>query len=177
MTTKDPIKLNKAKELERIKTNAKKALIALTAADYNAVELMNRDLLDYKQGSAMSKYFLRVLAPLRELIEYLENFDNPGLSIDRGQMAAAIAETYQKYFIDREVSAGVPFILYNTETGRVFGQPSVLPLRDSDLFITKLTENCFGDNVSSAADIEYFLTKVSPEWLEDLINNSDIKGR
>lgn len=83
-------------------------------------------------------------------------------------LAAAIAETYQKYFIDREVSAGVPFILYNTETGRVFGQPSALPLRDSDIFITKLTENCFGDNVSSAADIEYFLTKVSPEWLDNM---------
>jgi len=90
---------------------------------------------------------------------------------------AEIGAGFFKYFIDREVSAGVPFILYNTETGRVFGQPSVLPLRDSDLFITKLTENCFGDNVNSAAEIEYFLTQVSPEWLEDLINNSDIKGR
>jgi hypothetical protein len=176
MAAKSPTKLNKAKELERIRANAKKALIALAAADYNAVELMNRDLLDYKQGSAMTKYFLRALAPLRELIEYLENFERSGLTIDRSQMAAAIAETYQKYFIDREVSAGVPYILYNTETGRVFGQPSVLPLRDSDRFITKLTDNCFGDNVSGAADIEYFLTKVSPEWLEDLINNSDIKS-
>lgn len=87
------------------------------------------------------------------------------------QMAAAIAGAYQKYFLAREVSAGVPYILYNTETGRVFGQPSVLPLRDSDRFITKLTEGCFGDNVQSAADIEYFLTAVSPEWLEDMLNN------
>ncbi|MFA7628825.1 MAG: hypothetical protein WCY37_05500 [Candidatus Dojkabacteria bacterium] len=177
MAAKSPIKLNKEKELAHILSKAQKALQLLIEADYNAVELMNRDLLDYKQGSAMTKYFLRALAPLRELIEYLENFDRPDLTIDRSQMAAAIAETYQKYFIDREVSAGVPFILYDKETGRVFGQPSVLPLRDSDLFITKLTENCFGDNVSSAADIEYFLTKVSPDWLEDLINNSDIKGR
>ena len=92
-------------------------------------------------------------------------------------MAAAIADTYQKYFIDRETTAGVPYILYSTETGRVFGQPSVLPIRDSDRFITKLTENCFGDNVNSAAEIEYFLTKVSPDWLEDLLDASDIKGR
>ena len=76
MATKDPIKLNKAKELERIRANTKKALIALAAADYNVVELMNRDLLDYKQGSAMTKYFLRALMPLRELIEYLESFEN-----------------------------------------------------------------------------------------------------
>ena len=76
MVTKSPIRLNKAKELDRIRAKAKKALIALAAADYNVVELMNRDLLDYKQGSAMTKYFLRALAPLRELIEYLENFEN-----------------------------------------------------------------------------------------------------
>jgi len=165
--------LNKEKELAHILSRAQKALKLLIEADYNAVELMNRDLLDYKQGSAMTKYFLRALAPLRELIEYLESANR----IDRRQMAAAIAETYQKYFIDREVSAGVPYILYSTETGRVFGQPSVLPIRDSDRFITKLTENCFGDNVNSAAEIEYFLTKVSPDWLEDLLDASDIKGR
>lgn len=75
MAAKSPTKLNKAKELERIRANAKKALNTLTAADYNAVELMNRDLLDYKQGSAMTTYFLRALGPLRELIEYLENFE------------------------------------------------------------------------------------------------------
>ena len=76
MAAKSPTKLNMAKELDYIRENAKKALIALTEADYNAVELMNRDLLDYKQGSAMTKYFLRALAPLRELIEYLESFEN-----------------------------------------------------------------------------------------------------
>ena len=76
MAAKSPTKLNKAKELERIRAKAKKALIALAAADYNVVELMNRDLLDYKQGSAMTKYFLRALMPLRELIEYLESFEN-----------------------------------------------------------------------------------------------------
>lgn len=76
MSNNSAMKLNRAKELDRIRANAKKALIALAAADYNAVELMNRDLLDYKQGSAMTKYFLRALAPLRELIEYLENFEN-----------------------------------------------------------------------------------------------------
>jgi len=173
MAAKSPIKLNKEKELAHILSRAQKALKLLIEADYNAVELMNRDLLDYKQGSAITKYFLRALAPLRELIEYLEGANR----IDRGQMAAAIADTYQKYFIDRETTAGVPYILYSTETGRVFGQPSVLPIRDSDRFITKLTPHCFGDNVNSAAEIEYFLTQVSPDWLEDLINNSDIKGR
>lgn len=173
MAAKSPIKLNKEKELAHILSRAQKALKLLIEADYNAVELMNRDLLDYKQGSAITKYFLRALAPLRELIEYLEGANR----IDRGQMAAAIADTYQKYFIDRETTAGVPYILYSTETGRVFGQPSVLPIRDSDRFITKLTENCFGDNVNSAAEIEYFLTKVSPDWLEDLLDASDIKGR
>lgn len=75
MAAKSPTKLNKAKELERIRANAKKALNTLTAADYNAAELMNRDLLDDKQGSAMTTYFLRALVPLRELIEYLENFE------------------------------------------------------------------------------------------------------
>lgn len=75
MAAKSPTKLNKAKELERIRANAKKALNTLTAADYNAAELMNRDLLDDKQGSAMTTYFLRALGPLRELIEYLENFE------------------------------------------------------------------------------------------------------
>ena len=165
--------LNKEKELAHILSRAQKALQLLTEADYSAVELMNRDLLDYKQGSAITKYFLRALAPLRELIEYLEGANR----IDRGQMAAAIADTYQKYFIDRETTAGVPYILYSTETGRVFGQPSVLPIRDSDRFITKLTPHCFGDNVNSAAEIEYFLTQVSPDWLEDLLDASDIKGR
>ena len=96
------------------------------------------------------------------------------VQIDRRQLVQAIAETYQAYFIDREVSAGVPFILYSSETGRVFGQPSVLPLRDSDYFITKLTENCFGDNVSSAGDIEYFLTEVSPGWVTDILEASEL---
>lgn len=105
--------LNKEKELAHILSRAQKALKLLIEADYNAVELMNRDLLDYKQGSAITKYFLRALAPLRELIEYLEGANR----IDRGQMAAAIADTYQKYFIDRETTAGVPYILYSTETG------------------------------------------------------------
>lgn len=96
--------------------------------------------------------------------------------VDRAQLIQVIADTYQKYFIDREVSAGVPYILYSSETGQVFGQPSVLPMRDSDLFITKLTENCYGDNVSSAADIVYFLTEISPDWVTDILEASDLGG-
>jgi len=94
--------------------------------------------------------------------------------VDRAQLVQVIADTYQKYFIDREVSAGVPYILYSSETGQVFGQPSVLPLRDSDHFITKLTNGCYGDNVQNAADIVYFLTEVSPGWVDDILEASDL---
>ena len=52
--------------------NAQKALSLLTEADDMASDLGGRGLLDYKKSSAMAKYILRVLMPLRELIEYVE---------------------------------------------------------------------------------------------------------
>lgn len=52
--------------------NAQKALSLLTEADDMASDLGGRGLLDYKKSSAIAKYFLRVLMPLRELIEYVE---------------------------------------------------------------------------------------------------------
>lgn len=76
MTLKDPIKLDKAKELERIRFAAGKALILLTEAEYNTAELSNRNLLDHMQSRSISTYFDRALMPLRELIEYLEGLEN-----------------------------------------------------------------------------------------------------
>jgi predicted RNA methylase len=76
MTIKDPIKIDQAKELDGIRANAKKALILLTKADYNACELINRNLLDHKQASVINTLFERALNPLRELIEYLEGLEN-----------------------------------------------------------------------------------------------------
>lgn len=52
--------------------NVQKALSLLTEADNLATELSDRGLLNYKKASAMATYFLRVLMPLRELIEYVE---------------------------------------------------------------------------------------------------------
>lgn len=53
--------------------NVQKALSLLTEADNLATELSGRGLLDYHKASAMATYFMRVLQPLRELIEYLES--------------------------------------------------------------------------------------------------------
>lgn len=169
----DPLKMDKTKEMDRIRKNANKALQLLNLGDYTAGLLSNRNLLDYKQARVISAYFGRAMDTTRELTEYLESLDVKP-AIDRAQLVKAIADTYQKYFIDRETTAGVPFILYSVDTGRVFGQPSILPLRDSDRFITKLTEGCFGDNVNSAADIVYFLTEVSPGWVDDMLDASDL---
>lgn len=76
MTIKDPIKIDQAKELDGIRANVKSAQTLLTIADYNASELINRNLLDHKQASVISTYFERALDPLRELIEYLEGLEN-----------------------------------------------------------------------------------------------------
>ncbi len=182
MTINNTMQPDKDKRIEQIRFTAEKALILLTNAEYSAAELSNSNLLDHKQARVISTYFDRALMPTRELIEYLESLGNePGTDkaiaqIDRGHLVKVIADTYQKYFIDRETSAGVPYIIFETDTGRVIGHPSVLPLRDSDLFITKLTEGCYGDNVSSAADIVYFLTEISPEWVEELLTNSGLLG-
>jgi hypothetical protein len=55
-----------------MKAGIENALALLANADEIATELSGRGLLDYKKSSALSTYFLRVLMPLRELIEYVE---------------------------------------------------------------------------------------------------------
>lgn len=76
MTINDPIHLDKAKELDNIKANTKAAQNLLNLAEYNAGELSNRNLLEYKQARVISTYFDRAMDPLRELIEYLEGLDH-----------------------------------------------------------------------------------------------------
>lgn len=93
--------------------------------------------------------------------------------IDRGQLIEAIAETYQKWFIDRTTSAGVAWIVYDSATGRAYGSPSVLPLGDDEQLITKLTDGCFGQPVENPNDIVYLLTEIAPEWVDDMLNASD----
>lgn len=165
-----------AKQFEAMLENAKMALELLTAADQWASELINQNVLDFHQASAISRVFYHPLEGTRELIAYLKQGvtqEPPRAIIDRGQLVKVIADTYQKYFIDREVTAGVPFIVYESGTGRVIGQPSALPLRDGDQLITKLSPGCFGDNVDNGAEIEYLLTEISPEWVDDMIGNID----
>ena len=69
----DPIHLDKGKELDRIRKNANKALQLLNLAEYNAGELSNRNLLEYKQARVISTYFERAMDTTRELTEYLES--------------------------------------------------------------------------------------------------------
>ena len=69
----DPIHLDKGKELDRIRKNANKALQLLNLAEYNAGELSNRNLLEYKQARVISAYFERAMDTTRELTEYLES--------------------------------------------------------------------------------------------------------
>ena len=52
--------------------NTQKALDLLTEADNRASDLINSNLLDFHQSSALTTYFYRVLVPMRELTEYLE---------------------------------------------------------------------------------------------------------
>ena len=69
----DPLKMNKTKEMDRIRKNANKALQLLNLGDYTAGELSNRNLLEYKQARVISTYFERAMDTTRELTEYLES--------------------------------------------------------------------------------------------------------
>ena len=73
MTINNPLKMDKVKELDRIRKNANKALQLLNLAEYNAGELSNRNLLEYKQARVISTYFERAMDTTRELTEYLES--------------------------------------------------------------------------------------------------------
>ncbi len=73
MGINNALQLNKARELDRIRKNANKALQLLNLGDYNAGELGNRNLLDYKQARVLSTYFERAMDTTRELTEYLES--------------------------------------------------------------------------------------------------------
>ena len=73
MGVNNALKMDKVKELDRIRKNAKKALELLNLSDYNAGELGNRNLLDYKQARVLSTYFERAMDTTRELTEYLES--------------------------------------------------------------------------------------------------------
>ena len=73
MSVNNALKMDKVKELDRIRKNANKALQLLNLGDYNAGELGNRNLLDYKQARVLSTYFERAMDTTRELTEYLES--------------------------------------------------------------------------------------------------------
>ena len=73
MGINNALQLNKARELDRIRKNANKALQLLNLGDYNAAELSNRNLLEYKQARVLSTYFERAMDTTRELTEYLES--------------------------------------------------------------------------------------------------------
>lgn len=73
MGVNNALKMDKVKELDRIRKNAKKALELLNLSDYTAGELSNRSLLDHKQARVISTYFERAMDTTRELTEYLES--------------------------------------------------------------------------------------------------------
>ena len=73
MGVNNALKMDKVKELDRIRKNAKKALELLNLSDYTAGELSNRNLLEYKQARVISTYFERAMDTTRELTEYLES--------------------------------------------------------------------------------------------------------
>lgn len=73
MSVNNALKMDKVKELDRIRKNANKALQLLNLGDYNAAELSNRNLLEYKQARVLSTYFERAMDTTRELTEYLES--------------------------------------------------------------------------------------------------------
>ena len=106
MAINNAMQLDKAKELDRIRESAKKALILLTTAEYNACELSNRNLLDYKQARAISTYFDRALMPTRELIEYLESLED-GVSVEK-----AIAQLYDGTKINGQLTTDNPASSY-----------------------------------------------------------------
>ena len=106
MAINNAMQLDKAKELDRIRESAKKALILLTTAEYNACELSNRNLLDYKQARAISTYFDRALEPLRELIEYLESLED-GVNVEK-----AIAQLYDGTKINGQLTTDNPASSY-----------------------------------------------------------------
>ena len=106
MAINNAMQLDKAKELDRIRESAKKALILLTTAEYNAFELSNRNLLDHKQARAISTYFDRALMPTRELIEYLESLED-GVSVEK-----AIAQLYDGTKINEPVTTDNPASSY-----------------------------------------------------------------
>jgi len=106
MAINNAMQLDKAKELDRIRESAKKALILLTTAEYNACELSNRNLLDYKQARTISTYFDRALMPTRELIEYLESLED-GVSVEK-----AIAQLYDGTKINGQLTTDNPASSY-----------------------------------------------------------------
>lgn len=73
MGVNNALKMDKVKELDRIRKNANKALQLLNLGDYNAAELSNRNLLEYKQARVLSTYLERAMDTTRELTEYLES--------------------------------------------------------------------------------------------------------
>lgn len=82
MGVNNALKMDKVKELDRIRKNTQKALQLLNLADYNAGELSNRNLLDQKQARVISTYFERAMDTTRELTEYLESLGE-GVSMEK----------------------------------------------------------------------------------------------
>ena len=82
MGVNNALKMDKVKELDRIRKNTQKALQLLNLADYNAGELSNRNLLDHKQARVISTYFERAMDTTRELTEYLESLGE-GVSMEK----------------------------------------------------------------------------------------------
>jgi len=158
------------KEPNEMLIKAQAALDLLLQADEIAIDLSNTQAVDYKEASALSTHFYNALAGVRNLIEHLEW---QRTKVNRKALVKAIASTYQKYYIDQTTTAGVPYIIIQKDTGRIYGQPSVLPIGENEQLITKLDPGCFGE-VNSGDEIEYFLTKVSPEWVDDIINSCSI---